>query len=132
MASERESALNNVVTGEATIVTRLDAAGESNLDDALSQAETTRQLEARNRHDLERLHAELGWFGKVFGSESHAAIVIAFVVILLGFGSAIVLWVVAAHSATPDRWTSEAHIALGAATSALSYVFGRGSRDPVK
>jgi len=124
MASERDTVLSEVVHGPS------DA--EPNMNVALSTAEVTRQLEISNAHEMEKLQAELGWFGKVFGSESHAAIVVAFVVIVLGFGTAIGLWITAGHSGRFEFWASEAHLSLAAATSALGYVFGRGSRDRSK
>ncbi|GGG83547.1 hypothetical protein [Edaphobacter dinghuensis] len=129
MASERDEALSAVVAADKTPEVPPVEIPSSNLDSALSTAEETRRLELANQHALNRLHAELGWFGKVFGSESHAAIVIAFVMIVLGFGTAIGLWFVAYRTGKTDFWASEAHLSLAAATSALGYVFGRGSKD---
>ena len=128
MASERDEALNAIVPQATSTVPRIEAAS-SNLNTALDTAEETKRLEISNQHAMNRLRAELGWFGAVFGSESHAAIVLAFVMVILGFGTAIGLWIVAYHSGKTDFWSSEAHLALAAATSALGYVFGRGSRD---
>ncbi len=129
MASEREEVLHSLASPAPDVPKLLPA---PNIETALSAAESTRQLQLSQQHEMDRLNAELGWFGKVFGSESHAAIVIAFIVIVLGFGTAIGLWIAAYRSGKTDFWSSEAHIALAAATSALGYVFGRGSRDSSK
>lgn len=132
MASERDEVLSAIDTGNESIIPRKAAASSSssNFDTALSTAEeATRQQYLSQEHAMNRLHAELGWFGKVFGSESHAAVVIAFVVIILGFITAIGLWCVAYRTGKTDFWSSEAHLSLAAATSALGFVFGRGSKD---
>lgn len=124
MASEREEVLKSVVpTG---------ADPEENLRQALSEGEATKQLALSHEHAIKMRRADLGWFGVVFGGEAHASIVIAFVVVILGFGGAIGLWIVAYRSGRPEFWSSEAHVSLAAATSALGYVFGRGSRDNPK
>lgn len=132
MASEREKALNDVVGDESGVAIGAGPDSTTNLAVALSTAETTKQLELSHQHDINRLRAELGWFGKVFGSESHAAIVIAFIVVILGFGAAGSLWIAAAHSSRPEYWASEAHLALGTATTALAYVFGKTSKEKMK
>lgn len=68
---------------------------------------------------MNRPNAELGWFGKVSGSESHAVIVIAFVMIVFGFGTAIGVWIVVYRTGKTEFWSSKAHLPLAAATSAL-------------
>ena len=120
MASEREKALSEVVQSSPN--------PDPKISDALTEAENKR-LEIENTHKFNMRRAELGWFGKVFGSEGHAAMVIAFVAVVMGFMTAIGLWALGYFSGRADVWSSEAHFALGAATSALGYVFGRGSRD---
>ena len=77
-------------------------------------------------------NAELGWFGRVFGAEAQASITIAFVVVLFGLIASGGLWWVAYSSGNREFWSGEAHIALGAVTTALGYVFGRGSKDQSK
>jgi hypothetical protein len=124
MASERDAVLSSVVVSE-------DGPRE-NIDAALSEGERTKQLALSHEHAIKMRKTDLGWFGIVFGGEAHAAIVIAFVVIILGFTSAIGLWVVAYYTGKPEFWSSEAHISLAAATSALGFVFGRGSKDSTK
>jgi hypothetical protein len=129
MASERDEVLSEVVPsgGIPTLET-----SSSNLESVISRAEETKRLDMSNQHAMDKLKTELGWFGKVFGNESHAALVIAFVMIVLGFGTAIVLWVTAYKTGQREFWSSEAHLSLAAATSALGYVFGRGSKDGTK
>lgn len=129
MASEREIALGAVVDEpHMAEPPKLEKA----ISEASSAAEQTRQLELTQAHEIKKLRAELGWFGIVFGSEAHASIVVAFVVVILGFLGAIGLWSVAYATGHPEFWSSEAHVSLAAATSALGYVFGRGSRDNSK
>jgi len=126
MATEREIALGAVIPESLTSEPpKLEKA----ILEASVAAHQTRQLELTQAHEIEKLRAELGWFGVVFGSEAHASIVVAFVVVILGFLGAIGLWSVAYATGHPEFWTSEAHVSLAAATSALGYVFGRGSRD---
>ena len=127
MASERDQALNSIVPGDTTLETI-----HPKLETALEAAEQTRRLELQHNHEINRLKAELGWFGRVFGSESHAAMVIAFVAVFMGFVTAIGLWALAYYTGHTETWSTEAHFALGAATSALGYVFGRGSKDGSK
>jgi hypothetical protein len=129
MASERDEVLKAVIPEGVATVSELQPSADTKLQNALTVGEETRRLQMSNEHEINRLNAELGWFGKVFGSESHAAMVIAFVMIILGFGTAIGLWVVAYKTGKTDFWSSEAHLSLAAATSALGYVFGRGSKD---
>jgi hypothetical protein len=121
MASERDEVLKEVI-GEA-------ADSQEAFASALTQGELTRQLALSHEHDLKMRRAELGWFGVVFGGEAHASIVVAFFVVVLGFVGAIGLWTVAYFTGRPEFWASEAHVSLAAATSALGYVFGRGSKD---
>lgn len=125
MASERDEALNAVV---ATEITDQDLS-QSKILVALHEAEVTKRLELSHAHALTMRKAELGWFGRALGGESNAAVVIAFFVVVLGFSVAIGLWITAAHTGQYAFWSSEAHMALGAATTALGYVFGRGSKD---
>lgn len=87
MASEREVALGAVIQ-------EAPDQGE-NLIGALSEAEKTKRLELHHAHEMNLKRAELGWFGRVFGGESHAAIVIAFIVVILGFLTSIGLWTLA-------------------------------------
>jgi hypothetical protein len=128
MANEREEALQAVVPGPPVGPPKLDAA----ISDAASEAERTKQLELSHKHAMNMRRAELGWFGIVFGGEAHASIVVAFVVVLLGFAGAIGLWAIAYFTGKSEFWSSEAHVSLAAATSALGYVFGRGSKDNPK
>jgi len=124
MASERDAVLKSVVPA--------DGGTEAKLDLALSEGERTKQLALSHEHEMKMRRADLGWFGVVFGGEAHASIVVAFVVVLLGFSGAIGLWIVAYKSGRPEFWASEAHVSLAAATSALGYVFGRGSKEHPK
>jgi len=124
MASERETLLQSVVAAEPET--------QENLDQAILEGERTKQLALSHEHDIRMRRAELGWFGVVFGGEAHASIIVAFVVVIFGFVGAIGLWTVAYFSGHPEFWASEAHVSLAAATSALGYVFGRGSRDNPK
>jgi hypothetical protein len=126
MASERDQAISSV---SAETVQSNES---EKLEVALSQGEGIQRLAMAQSHEMNMRRAELGWFGKVFGGEAHASIVVAFVVIILGFTGAIGLWVVAYYSGKPEFWSSEAHISLAAATSALGFVFGRGSKDNSK
>ena len=129
MASDRKAALEAVVEGTRGAVPKnLDAA----IADGANEAEITKQLKMSQEHLVNMRRVELGWFGTFLGGESHASIVVAFIVVILGFASAIGLWWVAHYSDKPEFWSNEAHIALGAATSALTYVFGRGARDNSK
>ena len=125
MASEREDALRAVV-GEAA---DQDEKLSITLLEADSEAEKTKRIKLFHDHEMNKLNAELGWFGRLFGGESHAAVVIAFIVVILGFITAAGLWTLAYLTGHFEFWASEAHIPLGAAISALSYVFGRGTRD---
>ncbi len=123
MASERDEALSAVV------------AVSTNADDhyrtAIADAEN-RRIELANAHAVAMRQAELGWFGKLFGNESQAAMVIAFAAVLCGFLTAALLWTAGYLSGKAEPWSGEAHFALGAATSALGFVFGRGSKDSPK
>ena len=113
---------------EAPEPTKLETA----ISEGSSEAERTRRLELSNKHQLDRLHAELGWFGRIFGSDPHAPIVIAFIVVAFGLLTSAGLWWAAFHTGSREFWSGEAHIALGAVTTALGYVFGRGSKDSSK
>jgi hypothetical protein len=73
-------------------------------------------------------NADLGWFGRAFGAEAQASIVVALIVVIFGFSGSIGLWAIAFFTGKVEFWSGEAHISLGAATTALGYVFGRGSR----
>jgi hypothetical protein len=121
MATERDAAIQSIVATEIS--------APEKFTDAISAGEQTKRLELAHEHELNMHRAELGWFGIVFGGEAHAAIVIAFFVVIVGLVGAIGLWVAAYRTGKSDFWSSEAHIALGAATTALGYVFGRGSKD---
>lgn len=67
-----------------------------------------------------------------FPTEAEASIVIAFVVVVSGLIAAGILWRIAFKTNNYAFWPGEAHIALGAVTTALAYVFGRGSKDTSK
>jgi len=121
MVSERDGILAEIVPGPPNPEAKLEA--------AMSEAERTKQLSLEHDYAIKIKRADLGWFGVIFGSEAHASIVVAFVVVIMGFGTAIALWTVAYFTGRPEFWSSEAHVALAAATSALGYVFGRGSKD---
>jgi len=125
MASEREEALRAVVEPATPGPPNL----EEVISEGVSEAEQTKRLELMQKHALARIHAELGWFGRVFGAEDHAPLVIAFFVVASGLVGAAALWWVAFHSGVREFWSGEAHIALGAVTTALGYVFGRGTKD---
>ena len=77
-------------------------------------------------------NAELGWFGRVFGAQAQASIVIAFIVVVCGLIGSGGLWWIAYKTGNREFWSGEAHIALGAVTTALGYVFGRGSKEDPK
>jgi hypothetical protein len=81
---------------------------------------------------MDRLRAELGWFGIIFGADPHAPIVLAFIVVVCGMITSAGLWWIAYMTGVREFWSGEAHIALGAVTTALGYVFGRGSKDSNK
>lgn len=125
MASEREQALQSIAEGPLANV-------PESLGTALSEGERTKRLAMEHEHAFKLHRADLGWFGIVFGSESHAGLVIAFIVVACGLLAAGGLWWVAYRTGPHDFWSNEAHIALGAVTTALGYVFGRGSKDSPK
>lgn len=128
MASERDQALSAVVKPIDPQSPKLEAV----IYEASSEAERTKRLDLAQQHELNKLHAELGWFGQIFGSEAHAPLVIAFLVVACGLLASGVLWWLAYTTGAREFWSGEAHIALGAATSALAYVFGRGSKGASK
>jgi len=129
MASERDTALGAVVPQTPAGPPPLERA----ISEASSLAEQTKQLQLTHAHAIAMRNADLGWFGRVFGAEPQAAIVIAFIVVACGLIAAGGLWWVAYKSSGNSAfWSGEAHIALGAVTTALGYVFGRGSRDAPK
>jgi len=122
MASERETALSAVIESRTT--------EPRELEEAITLASTTaEQLKLTHQHEMAMKQADLGWFGRLFGAEEQASIVVAFVVIILGFSASFGLWWIAYSTGKVEFWSGEAHIALGAATSALGYVFGRGSKN---
>jgi hypothetical protein len=128
MASERDQALSAVVKPTDPQSTKLEAV----ISEASSEAERTKRLELAQKHEMNKLHAELGWFGHIFGSETHAPLVIAFLVVGCGLVASGGLWWLAYTTGVREFWSGEAHIALGAATTALGYVFGRGSKNDPK
>lgn len=128
MASERDEALKAVVEPAIMQTPKLEAA----ISEASTEAERTKRHELDQKHAMDKLRAELGWFGHVFGSESHAPLVIAFLVVACGLVAAGGLWWLAYATGVREFWSGEAHIALGAATTALGYVFGRGSKGDSK
>jgi hypothetical protein len=128
MESERDEALRAVVA----LPTPQPAKLEEAISEASTEAERTKRQALAQQHAMDKLHAELGWFGHVFGSEIHAPLVIAFVVVVCGLAASGLLWWLAYTTGAREFWSGEAHIALGAATSALAYVFGRGSKSDSK
>lgn len=128
MASEREDVLKEVVPADASQPPKIDVA----ISEATSETERTRRMELAHKHDIDKLRAELGWFGRIFGADPHAPIVIAFIVVASGLMTSACLWAIAYRTGSREFWSGEAHIALGAATTALGYVFGRGSKDSSK
>ena len=128
MPSEREEVLRHV----AQIVEQPGNIDQA-LADAAKEAEKTKRIELANKHELEKLKASLGFFGHIFGSEKHAPIVVAFVVVIFGLLASAGLWLAAFYaSAAKEFWSGEAQKALGAALTALAYVFGRASRGDSK
>jgi hypothetical protein len=125
MASERDEALNAVLSNEAAETSNLAVV----IADGARLAEETKHLKLTHEHAINMKRADLGWFGRILGNEANAAIVIAFIVVVLGFSTAIALWTAAYFTPNEQFWASEAHIALAAATTALGYVFGRGSNE---
>jgi len=128
MASERDEVLKAVIESQASQTPKLAEA----ISDASSEAERTKRQALAQQHELDKLRAQLGWFGRIFGGESHAPVVIAFIVVAIGLIAAASLWWIAYISGNREFWSGEAHIALGAVTTALAYVFGRGSKDSLK
>jgi hypothetical protein len=128
MASERDEVLKAVISSELPQATKLEEA----ISEGSSEAESTKQLELIHKHAIDKLNVELGTFGRLFGTEVHAPLVIAFFVVASGLILAAWLWWIAYYTNTHDFWAGEAHIALGAATTALGYVFGRSSKDSSK
>lgn len=128
MASERDQALREFVKQSDPQSTKLEAV----ISEATSEAEHTKRLELAHKHEMNKLRAELGWFGYVFGSATHAPLVIAFIVVACGMVASGALWWLAYATGMREFWSGEAHIALGAATTALGYVFGRGSKNDSK
>jgi len=123
MASEREEILKQVGAPEPP--TKLDEA----LSAGTSEAERIRRQELAQKHEMDRFKAELGWFGIIFGTETHAPLVIGFLAVLCGMIGAGALWWLAYITGSREFWSGEAHFALGVATTALGYVFGRGSKN---
>jgi hypothetical protein len=85
MASERDEAIKAVLPGS----TDQDESLIGVLSEAESEAEKTKRLKISNDHEVNMRRAELGWFGRLFGGEAHAPVVIAFMVVILGFFTAI-------------------------------------------
>ncbi|HMG87306.1 MAG TPA: hypothetical protein VK574_16355 [Terracidiphilus sp.] len=124
MASERDEVLKQVVE-PPTQPTKLDEA----ISAGTTEAERITRQQLAQKHEMDRLKAELGWFGILFGTENHASLVIGFVVVFCGMLGAGGLWCLAYKTGSREFWSGEAHFALGAATTALGYIFGRGSKD---
>jgi hypothetical protein len=128
MASERDEVMEGVTESQPAEPPKLEEA----ITTAQHLAEQTKQLQLTHQHKMEMKKADLGLFGRLFGAESQASISIAFVVVVCGLLTAAGLWWIAYATTNREFWSGEAHIALGAVTTALGYVFGRGSKDSYK
>ena len=83
-----------------------------------------------NRHTEAKIASELGFFGRLIGGEKTAPVVIALIVVLIGFGIGIGCLIAAGNAAAEqvalyDKYT-ERGFAIG--TAALANLFGKGSR----
>ena len=117
MSSERDTALNEASPAEG--------AGKK-VEHAISDAEHKR-LTLEQTHALKMRRAELGWFGRIWGDQAHAPIVVAFVMLLLSLVTSLTLWLLGFRTGKDQFWSGEAHIAFGGALTALGYIFGKGS-----
>jgi hypothetical protein len=73
MASEREAALSAIVQQTTPESPGLEKA----ISDASQLAEQTKQLQLTHQHAMAMKNADLGWFGRAFGAEAQASIVVA-------------------------------------------------------
>lgn len=120
MSSERDQALN-----EAT-----PALGPGKkVENVIIDAEHKR-LALEQAHALKMRRTELGWFGRIWGDQAHAPIVVAFVMLLLSLCVSLTLWILGFRTGKDEFWSGEAHIAFGGALTALGYIFGKGSGSP--
>lgn len=79
-------------------------------------------------HEREILKMELGWLGRFLGGPSSVATFAALVIVI---GSIVVMmfsvWKGGSDSINPQFWTRTFDASLGAAGTALGFLFGRGT-----
>jgi hypothetical protein len=111
-SSEREDAKKGIVRRE-----REDPEFDTALTDASRyQLEVTKE---KNRHAQETQKTNLGWFGRLAGGPGSAPVFIAAIVALISLLGGLFCW-----NSNPDLGKTM----IGLTASAMSYLFGRGSR----
>ncbi|MBZ6382603.1 hypothetical protein [Sphingomonas sanguinis] len=121
MASDRDEAKSHIIrrdARDAELDTTLGAANQY-------QLEITRE---QNRHEEAKRDKELGVFGKLLGGEKTAPVVVAMIVVLIGFFVAIGSLIVAiCQPENAEFWSKQAERGFGVGSAALAYIFGKGS-----
>lgn len=84
----------------------------------------------KNKHEIDKANIERGWIGRVFGSWQNVPMFIALLSVLFGMlafwkfmGNAL------AHESDKVFWSEAAKLALAFASTAVGYIFGRGSKS---
>lgn len=121
MASDRDQAKSDITRRDES-----DAELESTLGSANRlQLELNKE---QNRHEEAKRDKDLGFFGKLIGGEKTAPIVVAMLVVMIGFSLAIGCLVMAGvQSDASEFWSKQAERGIGVGTAALAYIFGKGS-----
>jgi hypothetical protein len=106
------------------------------LDEKFSEAEELRHKLAlsqeEHRHKETMRVTELGLVGRIVGGESNAALTAAFLVVVVGLGSATGCLIAAYHLPTAaDFWAKQSERSVALALAALSFIFGKSAgRSP--
>ena len=117
MASERDEARADIQAG-----TELDISGP------IDSATQVKLLIEKNKQARRLARGQRGLFG-IFGDQDHAPILIAFLAMIIGM--ALGTWCLYQGSvavADHDFWSKQADRAFVFATTALGYLFGRGTK----
>lgn len=121
MASDREQAKGEIVRRDEN---------DAELDNALGAASRL-QLELNkenNRHEEAKRDKELGFFGRLIGGEKTAPVVVAMIVVLIGFGLAVGCLIMAGNQpSSAEFWAKQAERGIGVGSAALAYIFGKGA-----
>lgn len=121
MASDRDEAKGQIIKRESD---------DAELDSALGaanrlQLELTRE---QNRHEEAKRDKDLGFFGKLLGGEKTAPVVVAMLVVVIAFMTAIGCLIMAAYQTQQaEFWAKQAERAFGLGSAAVAYIFGKGS-----